>query len=172
MPYYVISEALRESLKHPLGRLVRGTEAECNAVLVETVKRERPGVLIVVGDTISRNAIQSGIKPNVLIIDRLEKRSKAIPFLFHDVNVIRVKNAPGRIEMKAWHAVEEAIREGNTLVEVDGEEDLLTIPAVLSAPIGSLIVYGQPGVGIVIITVSEDVKTATQGLLDSMEKLD
>jgi uncharacterized protein (UPF0218 family) len=139
-------------------------------VLVETIKREQPAVLILVGDTISRNAIQSGIEPNILIIDRLEKRSKAVPFLFHGMNLVRVKNAPGRIEMNAWNAINEAIRDRKTLVEVDGEEDLLTIPAVLNAPIGSLIVYGQPGVGIVIITVSEEMKSATQRLLDAMEK--
>ena len=166
--YYAVPEALRETLKHPMGRLVEGTEAECNAVLAETVEERRP--LILVGDTISRNAIQSGIKPDVIIIDRLEKRGKAAPFLYRGMTRVQVKNSAGKIEMDAWLAIDEAVRRGNTLVQVDGEEDLLTIPAVLSAPIGSLVAYGQPSAGIVIITVSDSVKAATRNILDAMEK--
>jgi len=170
VPYYAATESIKETLKHPLGRLVEGTEADCNAVLAETVRSERPVALILVGDTISRNAIQSGIKPNVIVIDRLEKREKAVRFVFSGMNLVRVKNPAGRIETDAWRAIDKAVRQGNTLVEVDGEEDLLTIPAVLSAPVGSLVVYGQPGMGIVIISVSENMKAETKKILDKMEK--
>lgn len=142
--YYALTEALRQSLKRPLGDLVPGTEAECNRVLAQVVATEKPIMLILVGDTVSRNAADSGIESDVLIIDKLEKREKARPFLFHSRKIIRTKNRAGRIEMEAWHAIEEAIKERGALVEVDGEEDLLAIAAVLSAPNGSLVVYGQP----------------------------
>jgi len=155
-----------------LGELVAGTEAECNDVLARVVASEKPRLLILVGDTVSRNAIQSNIQPSVLIVDRLEKRSKASPFIFHGRKVLHAKNRAGRIEMRAWHVIEEAIQEGNILVEVEGEEDLLAIAAVLSAPTGSLVVYGQPGAGIVIVRVSEDTRLNTRKILDSMERVD
>ena len=171
MQYYALTKALRQSLKRPLGDLVPGTEAECNRVLADVVATEKPPMLILVGDTVSRNAVDSGIEPNVLIIDHLEKRGKSQPFPFHNRRIIRTKNRAGRIEMEAWHAIEQAINEGGALVEVDGEEDLLTIAAVLSAPNGSLVVYGQPGVGIVFVRVSEVEKSETKKILDSMEQV-
>jgi uncharacterized protein (UPF0218 family) len=169
--YYALTEALRQSFKRPLGELVAGTEAECNGVLADVVAKEKPSMIILVGDTVSRNAVQSGIEPNVLIIDKLEKRGKALPFLFRSRRIIRTKNRAGRIEMGAWRAIEQAIKESGALVEVDGEEDLLAIAAVLTAPNGSLVVYGQPDSGIVIVRVSEDKKFETRKVLDSMEQV-
>ena len=166
-----MTEALRQSFKHPLGELVAGTEAECNDVLAGVVAKEKPTMVILVGDTVSRNAVQSGIEPSVLIIDKLERRGKALPFLFRNRRIIRTKNRAGRIEMGAWSAIEQAIKEGDALVEVDGEEDLLAIAAVLAAPNGSLVVYGQPGSGIVIVRVSDDKKFETRKVLDSMEQV-
>jgi len=167
-----LTEALRQYLKRPLGELVAGTETECNGVLANVVAKEKPRMLILVGDTVSRNAVQSGIEPSVLIVDKLEKRGKALPFLFHGRRIIRTTNRAGRIEMQAWRAIELAIKEGGTLVEVDGEEDLLAIAAVLAAPNGSVVVYGQPGTGIVIVRVSEYKKSETRKILDSMDKVD
>ena len=172
VPYYVLTEHQRQVLKQPLGELVTGSEKECNLILKRVVEKEKPRLLILVGDTISRNAIQSGLTPNVLVIDNLEKRVTALPFEFQSQKFVRTHNPAGRIEMQAWHAVEQAIRESNTLVEVDGEEDLLTIPAVLSAPTGAMVVYGQPNVGIVIVRVSETKKSETRRALDSMQRVE
>jgi len=167
-----LTEALRHSLKQPLGQLVAGTESECDRILANVIATEKPRMLILVGDTISRNAVSSGIEPNVLIIDKMEKRGKAAPFLFQGRRIIRTKNHPGRIEIEAWHAIEQAVKEGHTLVEVDGEEDLLAIVAVLTAPNDSIIVYGQPSVGIVIVRVSEIMKSEAKKILDVMERVD
>ena len=167
-----MTEVLRQSLKQPLGELVAGTEAECNRVLAEVVAEEKPPMLILVGDAVSRNAVDSRIEPDILIIDHLEKRGKARPFIFHNRKIIQTKNRAGAIEIEAWHAIDQAIKEGGALIEVDGEEDLLTIPAVLSAPNGSLVVYGQPAVGIVIVRVSENEKSQAKKILDLMEPVD
>jgi hypothetical protein len=170
--HYALTATQRDSLKQPLGELIVGTVQECSSVLADVVAKEKPRILILVGDTVSRNAVQSGIEPDVLIIDKLEKRGRAAIFPFRGRRIIRTTNLAGRIEMDAWHAIEQAILERNATVEVDGEEDLLAIPAVLSAPNGSLVVYGQPSVGIVIIRVSEDKKSETRRILDSMERVE
>jgi hypothetical protein len=41
---------------------------------------------------------------------------------------------------------------------IDGEEDLLTLPAILFAPLNVYIVYGQFEEGIVALPVTEDLK--------------
>jgi hypothetical protein len=76
------------------------------------------------------------------------------------------------IEAQAREAVKRGILGGSDLIEVDGEEDLLAIVAVQTSPIGSLVVYGQPNVGIVLVRVSETKKAETQAILDQMDKTD
>ncbi|MCW4027273.1 MAG: GTP-dependent dephospho-CoA kinase family protein, partial [Candidatus Bathyarchaeota archaeon] len=67
--------------------------------------------------------------------------------------------------------VGEAIRfDGRVKVLVEGEEDLLTLVAVLSAPLGSLVVYGQPRTGIVGVGVTEAAKRKFRGIVERMEE--
>lgn len=49
---------------------------------------------------------------------------------------------------------------------VDGEEDLLALPAILFAPLGSLILYGHWQHGIIAVEVNEQMKKKTQNLLN------
>jgi uncharacterized protein (UPF0218 family) len=55
-----------------------------------------------------------------------------------------------------------------SLIMVEGEEDLLGFPAMLLAPIGSVLLYGQPGVGIVWSPVDSDNKALAKSYLDDM----
>jgi hypothetical protein len=52
---------------------------------------------------------------------------------------------------------------------VSGEEDLLTLPAVLLAKNGSRVFYGQPGKGMVLIEVNAKTKKKVKKLVDEME---
>ena len=53
---------------------------------------------------------------------------------------------------------------GNFFI-VDGEEDLLVLPVLEYAPIGSILYYGQPGKGIVEVVVTNTVKKEAKNLL-------
>jgi len=53
---------------------------------------------------------------------------------------------------------------------VEGEEDLLTIVAVLCAPENSLVVYGQPHEGIVVVKVTEKTRETMRHIVDAMEQ--
>jgi uncharacterized protein (UPF0218 family) len=53
---------------------------------------------------------------------------------------------------------------------VDGEEDLLALVAVLSAPEDALVVYGQPHVGIVVVKVTEETREKMRHIVDAMEE--
>ncbi|MDI6805914.1 MAG: DUF359 domain-containing protein, partial [Candidatus Bathyarchaeia archaeon] len=52
---------------------------------------------------------------------------------------------------------------------VDGEEDLLTLIAVLYAPQNSFVVYGQPYEGIVVVKVTPEKKAEVSEILKTME---
>lgn len=157
-------------MKQPLGELIAGTPADCNRILNEIVTKEKPTRLILVGDTVSRNAIQMQMKPDVIIVDNMEKREKAAQFDYTAEHIFRTQNRAGTIESGTWQIIDEAIRKGNSLVLVDGEEDLLTLPAILSSPNKSLVVYGQPSVGIVLVRVSPEKKKDITRLVEQMEK--
>lgn len=167
-----LTEAQRLQLKEPLGELIKGTPAQCNKALKEVIERENPALLVLVGDTVTRNAFQAGVKPDVAVIDHMEKRRKALDYQFNAKHVFRIKNPAGMIELTAWAAVDEAVKkEGGSIIDVDGEEDLLAIPAVLVSPEKSLVVYGQPSEGIVLVRVSAEKKIAVRKIVDEMEKV-
>jgi uncharacterized protein (UPF0218 family) len=165
-----LTENQRDLLKKPLGQLVAGTFAECNRALRAVQDTESPSRLILVGDTISRNAIHSGIRPDVIIIDQREMRREAVQFNHGKARVFRTLNEPATINFLAWQAVTEAVEKGDSVVVVEGEEDLLTLVAILVAPVGSVVAYGQPSVGIVLIRVTSNKKNEIQALIDQMEK--
>jgi uncharacterized protein (UPF0218 family) len=168
----LLTESQRERLKEPLGQLVAGTSSECNQKLKDMQAAEKPSLLILVGDTISRNAIQSGIKPSVIIIDNKEMRGDAAEFSHGKLRAFRTVNEPSTINFLAWQAVAEAIESGDSVVLVDGEEDLLTLVAILVAPSGSVVAYGQPEIGIVLVRISDAKKNEIQALVDQMIKVE
>ena len=53
-------------------------------------------------------------------------------------------------------------RSDATAIIVEGEEDLLTLPVIKFAPLGALVVYGQPYVGMVLVMVTERTKVETE----------
>jgi len=165
-----LTKAQRGLLKRPLGELISGTPADCIRRLMEIVAEEKPARLILVGDTVARNVIQMEIKADVIIIDGMEKRQKAAEFNYTADNIFRTQNSPGTIESGAWRVIEEAVRRGNSVVKVDGEEDLLTLPAVLSAPERSIVIYGQPGEGLVIVRISAEKKKEVSRFMEQMKK--
>jgi uncharacterized protein (UPF0218 family) len=54
-------------------------------------------------------------------------------------------------------------------VEVEGEEDLAAILAILMAPEGAKVLYGMPGQGMVVVTVDPESRGKARALLDLME---
>jgi len=138
----------------------------CNDALRKAVDKVRPSPIILVGDTISRNAEASGIVADVIVVDTLEKRHESASRISPgERNIFHLKNAPGTIDANAWDIIRSAIQKRNSLVIVEGEEDLLALVAVGVAPLGSLVAYGQPDRGIVIIVVSNVEKSLVEQLI-------
>ena len=76
------------------------------------------------------------------------------------------------ISAEAWDSIKSAIESKKTeVLLIDGEEDLLTIPSVIEANDGTLVFYGLPGKGVILIVVEPNIKSTFTKLLEKFEKL-
>jgi uncharacterized protein (UPF0218 family) len=167
---YSVTPELRVRLKKPFGVLIRGTFSETMSKLVGIVGGEKSPVVVGVGDTVSRNFQEYGVPAQLLITDNRRRRKRVKPMVFLGRAVVHVRNPAGVITEEAVAAVREALEGGGLVhVVVDGEEDLLVLVAVLYAPAGGLVVYGQPGEGVVVVRVTEAKRAEALGILKGME---
>jgi len=82
--------------------------------------------------------------------------------------IYRVRNPAGIVTKEAWDAIKGALQHTEAVIYVDGEEDLLAIPAILESPDKSFIVYGQPSQGVVVVTTSPDIKHEVREMMNRM----
>lgn len=161
---------LRAELKEPLGILVRGTPKQTMRALKEFLEEKNPELLISVGDFTSKNIIEAGLPLKMAVIDNKVMRNEVKPWFPSGWKEFRVENPPGTIKAEVWGVLKEAINLNKwAVVFVEGEEDLLTLPVIASAPIGSAVIYGQPNEGIVIVEITKEKKQWTSEFLKRMK---
>jgi uncharacterized protein (UPF0218 family) len=140
--------------------------------LEELVSREKPTLIISVGDVVSENMAKHGILTQLAIVDNRVMRQPRKPVVLKVNKTIRVKNSPGTITAEAWLVVKEALKQKQLVkIVVDGEEDLLTLVALLHAPLNALVVYGQPYEGIVAIKVTQRKRQKARRIIEAMQPI-
>jgi hypothetical protein len=122
-----------------------------------------------VGDVVTDFLLRAGYLPSVAIIDGQTMRRPYNGVVIDEYRIIHVKNPAGCISSALVDAAQIAIRTMRAVIQVDGEEDLAVLPLALAAPNGSMILYGQPGEGVVVLAISPEVKAEAQVLLDRFE---
>jgi GTP-dependent dephospho-CoA kinase len=164
-----ITSELRVKLKEPFGTLIKGAPQQTMAKIKEILQKEKPPKLISVGDTVSKNLFENKLTPDIAVIDNMCMR-KSLPAQNFSGKAVYVKNPQGTVTDQAVSELKKALssRERIHLV-VDGEEDLLVLVAVLFAPENSLIVYGQPYEGIVVVKATPQKKAEASSFLKAME---
>ena len=167
---YSVTPELQAKFKEPFGMLIRGTFSETMRKLEIIIKSEKPPKIISVGDTVSRNLHTHKMNPQLSITDNKRMRKKVKPVVLETKSVMHVKNPQGTITEEALAAVQKALESNKQIhIIVDGEEDLLTLIAVLNAPEKSLVVYGQPHEGIVVVKVTAKKKAEAMEILKAMK---
>jgi GTP-dependent dephospho-CoA kinase len=167
---YTLTPRLRLFLKDPFGTLITGTPKETMAALRDLMVIEKPPLLVSVGDVVSKNLHDYRLQPQLSIVDFISLRDQAMPKLEPVENTVCVANPQGTITAQAMAAIKAALDSGvHTHIEVNGEEDLLTLIAVLYAPEGSLVVYGQPHLGIVAVKATFEKKEMVKLFLNEMK---
>ncbi len=168
---WILPNENRKHLKAPAGRIFRKTSQESPEMQVaQFIRKQGFETIIVVGDVATKTLVMAGIEPSVAVVDGKTKRGKYDPITIPSANEVSVINPAGEIHDTPINEISKAIRnwlnnKQNTIIIVTGEEDLLTIPAVISSPIGAAVIYGQPNVGLVLIEITEDIQQKFQEIL-------
>jgi len=132
------------------------------------VQQTKPLKVTTVGDIVSRETLATGIQVNLRILDQVTLRKRIDPIKIKAERTYRVSNPPGVITKEAWDTIKEALKDREAVIFVEGEEDLLAIPAILESPDNAIIVYGQPSQGLVIVTASPDMKREVREMMNRM----
>lgn len=152
--------------------VLRGTTQDIVEQIRTLVAEGKPPKIVSVGDKVSQDLACNALQPDILIVDNRIMRKVISPISATADQIIAVKNPPGTITDQAWEAVIEATKSSRrTKIVVDGEEDLLALPAVIGAPDGSLVLYGQPHEGVVVIEVTEAMKRKVREIVNAMKNV-
>lgn len=156
-----LPEELRSVLRKPFGRVIRSVK-ELNRVW-------EFDWVITVGDVATREFNRLGIGQKISVVDFKVARKK----MFKSLNelgfegkeeVLEVRNPSGSLTPELFKAVQKAIQLVNSkqqiclVLKVDGEEDLVVLSCLLSAPLGWTVFYGQPEEGVVEVKVTQESK--------------
>jgi hypothetical protein len=164
-----------KELKKPLGKLILESDMTEKKIRKEIVGNNRK--IITVGDRSTERLISFEIFPNLAIIDGVERRQerrssladKLIALKAKDITRISCINPAGSITQEAITKIKFALSgERNFILQVVGEEDLLTLPVCYFAPSNSLVCYGQPQEGLVIIKVKNSMRRKAKELINSI----
>lgn len=156
MKTYFLPEKLRPELKKIWGELILGREKEVEKKFKEICQKKKFKKIITVGDYCSL-VLPSDIK----IFDGKIKRKKIKKLPKFSLSC---RNPAGTIDKKVWPIIKKALKNKEN-VFVDGEEDLLVIPAVLLSEKNTAVIYGFPEKGVCLIEVSPQVKKTFKELL-------
>ncbi|NUN11098.1 pantetheine-phosphate adenylyltransferase [Candidatus Micrarchaeota archaeon] len=146
------SSADLKKFKKPWGELVETSRAK------ERIKELKPTLVVLVGDVVFKNLKNIA---KAAVIDFKNKRKE---FKHSVKSLLYAENPAGTITPSLVKALQKAIVNGG-VVKVDGEEDLAVIPAVLISPLESVVVYGQPNRGVVLVKVTEETKKKFYSLI-------
>ncbi|SDR39469.1 GTP-dependent dephospho-CoA kinase family protein [Natronobacterium texcoconense] len=160
----VLPAELRSELKEPMGPIETDTES-----LLEAAGEP----LIAVGDVVTYHLLEAGHEPDLALVDERTEREAVDEEIRETVaerTNLEAVNPPGEItEDVVWALCEGLERLEPATILVDGEEDLVALPAIVVAPEGASVVYGQPGEGMVHVRVTDEIQTRVRELLEGFE---
>ncbi len=162
---------LREQLRKPVGSVITDIRK-----IKESISNH--SLLITVGDIVTKSLRDINCMPDIEIIDFKTRRSSIDSKLISQYKKINKKiysNEPGSIHKEVINVYREAVKNCVTkhqkqTIIIEGEEDLLTLPAILLAPLSSLVCYGQFDLqAVIMVQVTEEKKEFVMKLLEKFE---
>lgn len=161
-----LPENLRDQLKKPFGILIKNSEITKQSISKYSAQ---DSLVITVGDATTDKLIELGITPSVQIVDGLEKRAKRTPPSVKVTTNLTCNNPAAQITQESMDAIKLAFSSPKPVrITVVGEEDLLVLPVCVLAAEDSIVMYGQPNEGLVIVKITLEIKNKAQSIIDLM----
>lgn len=163
-----LPDSLRDKFKAPLGILLLEKDATKQNIIKHIPENS---FMITVGDRTTEKMIEFGLTPSLQIIDNQEKRVKREPPKSSDIQTdLMCDNPPAEITLESIETIKKAFSlKPPVRLTINGEEDLLVLPVCVYAPDNSVVMYGQPNEGLVIVRITPEIRNKTQSLLELME---
>lgn len=161
-----LPEKLRDQLKKPLGILIPEHDAT-----KENISRNiaKDAFVITVGDATTEKMIKFDFDVSLQIVDSLEKRNKRDLPESKMETILTCENPAAEITEESVSMIRKAFGMTSPVrIIVKGEEDLLVLPVAVYAPNNSVILYGQPNEGLVIVQVTEEIRNKASSIMNSM----
>ena len=177
-PLLTLPESLRDAFKEPLGPVTTDAAALLEGV-DETRERhgspdEAPPRLIAVGDVVTYHLREAGRVPDAALVDGKTEREAVSEEIASALSAteerrITAENPAAGLSAALLDALAEALAAAEPVtIEVTGEEDLAALPAMLAAPLGSTVVYGQPGEGMVRVAITPETRQKARELFEGL----
>ncbi|MFW5917231.1 MAG: GTP-dependent dephospho-CoA kinase family protein [Halorubrum sp.] len=171
-----LPNSMRDAFKEPLGPVTTDAD-ELLADAAETRgERAAPDApIIAVGDVVTYHLREAGRVPDVALIDGKTEREGIDPEIeaalaAADDRRVSVENPAASLSVDLLEALGEALADADpVIIEVTGEEDLAALPAILAAPDGASVVYGQPGEGMVRVAVTPESREKARELFEALD---
>ena len=151
----------RDKLKKPLGKLYSSLE------MVKTLSKKYK--IVSVGDICTLALLCIGVRPHLAVYDFKYMR-KDLPEGMRAIlqrefkNVKSIKNAAGTVSKKLLTDAKKMMKEGGA-IRINGEEDLTALAFIKHAGDDTVVVYGQPEKGIVIVTPNKKTKQVVSKII-------
>lgn len=161
-----LPDTLRDAFKTPLGPVTTDAEQLITAA-------DAP--IIAVGDVVTYHLRQAGRVPDVAIVDGRTEREAvrseiASALSAADVRRLTVSNPAAGLSRELLAALDTALSADEpVMIDVTGEEDLAALPAIVAAPDGASVIYGQPGEGMVRVAVTSQSRAEARALFEALD---
>lgn len=169
-------DVLDDEFKTPMGELFEGPEDDPEVALSAMLESipEGSGLLVAVGDVTVKGLMDMGILPDIAFVDGQTKREALDSSLQVEAEKFSLRNSvlnpPGQLTPALLDAVRWSLEQDESvLIEVEGEEDLAPMFVLATAPLGTVIVYGQPRQGVVMRILDMEAKHRSRNLLVHFE---
>lgn len=135
-----LTNELRKELKKPIGKLIEGDEKEASRELVKELEDKNYRKLIFVGDYLINSYAAQTLDPDIQIYDGRVGRNTHVETRKPTKTI---ENPPGSIKKDVWLKLKEVLKSNEKeRLFVEGEEDLLVLPASKLSKKNNIVVYG------------------------------
>jgi hypothetical protein len=160
-----LPDSLRARLAAPFGPVLSPTDL--------AARTAGSAAIAAVGDVTAGEAIRRALAPRFIVVDFKTKRGPVPPddvVRTYGETVERVRSPPAILSAPLYNAVRRAATtKRRTRIEVEGEEDLAVLPAIMHLEPGATVIYGLPDRGVAAVRVDEESRRVAREFLEAFE---